>query len=93
MRVDTLIMGIPRPSPLTLEKPFRTLEPLHLWIDGGLEALYPFNPWSLEPENTLHPLDPETYGFWERQTLWKAWLGWGGPLSLETLRPLDFWSP
>ena len=55
MRVDTLIMGNPIPSPWNLEKPFRPLEPLNLWIYGDLE--------------TLHPLDPEGFGFWKRQAL------------------------
>ena len=31
------------------KKPFGPLEPLNLWIYGDPEALYPFNPWTLEP--------------------------------------------
>ena len=43
---------------------------LNLWIYENLGALYPFNPRTLEPqEKTLHPLDPETIGFWKHQTL------------------------
>ena len=70
MRVDTLIWDALDPSHEILERPFRPLEPLNLWIYRDPGALYPFNPRTLEPqEKTLHPLDPETIGFWKYQTL------------------------
>ena len=52
-----------------LERPFRPLEPLNLWIYGDQEPFITLTlgPWS--PEKTLHPLDPETVGFWKHQTL------------------------
>ena len=31
------------------KKTFRPLKPFNLWIYGDLEALYPFNRWTLEP--------------------------------------------
>ena len=49
MRVDTLIWDALDPPHEILERPFRPLEPLNLWIYGDPEALYPFNPWTLEP--------------------------------------------
>ena len=43
---------------------------LNLWICENLGALYPSNPWTLEPqEKTRYPLGPETGGLWKHQTL------------------------
>ena len=70
MRVDTLIWDVLYPPHETfLERPFRPLEPLNLWIYGDPGALYPFKPSDLGALKTLHPLDPEAFGFWKRQTL------------------------
>ena len=49
MRVDTLIWDVLDPPHEILERPFRPLEPLNLWIYEDPGALYPFNPWTLEP--------------------------------------------
>ena len=71
MRVDTLIMGKPRPSLFNFWK-----DPLGPWNlqtfepTGTQEPFIPLTlgPWSPKKE-TLHPLDPETVGFWKHQTL------------------------
>ena len=38
--------------------PFRPLEPLNLWIYRDPGALYPFNPWTLEPQENPSSLGP-----------------------------------
>ena len=64
MKVETLIWDAPDPPHETfLERPFRPLEPLNLWTYRDLGALYPFDHWTLEPQEkpfipwTLKPLD------------------------------------
>ena len=69
MRVDTLIWDALDPPHEILERPFRPLEPLNLWIYGDPGALYPFNPRTLEPHKNTSSLGPEAFGFWKRQAV------------------------